>query len=91
MIPETAAASATTANKIAGGGWVLSMAGWLSDATTIALIGLAITCLGGIWSFLSWLQSRRDKKAERAEKAAEHQLRMKLLTAELLAVERGGK
>ncbi len=64
--------------------------GWLSNTTTIALIGLAITTLGGVWSAWAFFQSRADKKAKRAEEAKlyalaaeEHELRMLVLKAEL--------
>lgn len=86
-IPE-ATASAVTANKLTGGGFSIVAMGWLSNTTNIALIGLGITVLGGLWSFLSWMQSRADKKAKRREEAEEHALRMKVLAAELLAQER---
>jgi cell division protein FtsB len=94
MIPE-AAASAATANKVTAGGFGVIGMGWLSSTTTIALIGLAITLLGGVWSFLSWLQDRRNKKSKRAEEARlyalaeeEHALRMLVLAAELRNAEK---
>lgn len=89
-IPE-ATASAVTANKLTSGGFGIVAMGWLSNTTNIALVGLLITVLGGVWSFLSWLQSRADKKARRKEEAEEHALRMKVLAAELMAQERAAK
>ena len=98
-IPEVAAsAGAATANKVAGWGYLIVLIGWLSDATTIALIGLAITFLGGIWSFMSFLQRRAHAKAKRAEEAAEfaarraeeaaeHAARMRSLNLEIEARE----
>lgn len=97
VVPEAAAsAGVATANKVAGGGYLIILLGWLSDATTIALIGLAITLLGGVWSFMSFLQRRAHAKAKRAEEAAEsaarraeeaaeHAARMRSLNLEIEA------
>ena len=91
MIQETATAtaSAATANKIAGGGYIIVVLGWLSDANNVALIGLAITMLGGIWSFVSFLQHRKDAKAKRAEEREEHEARMRLIELEIGGREAG--
>ena len=92
-----AAASAATANKLTAGGFGVIGMGWLTNTTTIALMGLAITVLGGVWSFISFLQNTKLKKArdeeakaKRAEEARlaalaeeEHELRMLVLQAEL--------
>jgi hypothetical protein len=83
MIPEAAASASATANKIAGGGYLITVVGWLSNATTVALVGLAITVLGGAWGFLAYLQNRRNAKAKRAEDAEEHAIRMNLLNIEM--------
>lgn len=96
-VPEAAAsAGLATANKIAGSGYLIILLGWMTDAVTIALVGLAITFLGGIWSFVSFLQKRSDAKAKRAEEAAEsaarraeeaaeHAARMRSLNLEIEA------
>lgn len=85
-----AAASAASANKLTAGGFGVIGMGWLTNTTTIALIGLAITCLGGVWSAWAFFQNRADKKAKRAEEARlaalaeeEHALRMQIMQAEL--------
>lgn len=83
MIPEAAASASATANKVSGGGYLITLVGWLSNATTVALVGLAITVLGGVWGFLAYMQNRRAAKAKRAEEAEEHAVRMRLLQAEL--------
>ena len=84
IIPE-AAISAATANKITSGGFGVIAMGWLSNTTNIALIGLAITLLGGIWSFMAFLQKRKNESAKRKEEEEEHIARMKLLAAQTRA------
>lgn len=83
VIPEAVSSASAAANKVSGGGYLITLVGWLSNATTVALIGLAITVLGGVWGFLAYLQNRRAAKAKRAEEAEEHAIRMRLLQAEL--------
>lgn len=84
VVPEAAAsAGVATANKVAGSGYLIILLGWMTDAVTIALVGLAITFFGGVWSFVSFLQKRSDAKAKRAEEAEEHRARMNVLNMEI--------
>lgn len=71
------------ANKLTGGGFLVTGIGWLSSTTNIALVGLFITVLGGVWSFMAFLRNRSDAKAKRAEEAEEHAARMRLLELEI--------
>ena len=87
IIPEAASsAGAATANKLSGGGFLISLIGGMTNADTIAVIGLVITLFGGIWAFLSFLQRRKYEKEKRAEEAEEHALKLEILRAELAAL-----
>ena len=79
----SASASAAMANKLIGVGNITILVGWLSDATTIALVGLAVTVLGGVLSVSTWRQRRRDMQEKRIEEKEEHEARMRLIQIEI--------
>lgn len=84
-IQEAAASAAVgiSGNKVAAGGFGLTLFGAATKAELVALAGLVITLLGGIWSFLSFLQRTRHANDKRREEAEEHAARMELIRAQI--------
>lgn len=78
-IAEYAADKASSvANKVTGAGFGVTLFGGITSEQCAMYIGLIITVLGGIWSFMAFMQKR-----------SEHKIRMKILEAELKLVQAG--